>query len=181
MSATANIEIGHGPVANTVWTSIAGTKLRFRLADDDILDLNFPLMVLNVSTLINGQMSLNTLSYTKTFRINIAQGATEELSNLRFFRSSAGNTGINELYGFTGTYVEAVGNDEGGNISGAASAVAVISMTTVPVLVVEGAGPFVGTGVFGQMIVAQWQITPAVSSLGLVSQEVVYTFRYDEI
>ena len=180
MSATATIEIGHGTVANVAWSTVA-SKIRFKLADDDTVDQNDPLMVLNVSTLVNGQMTLNTLSYIKTFRINVAQAAREELSNLRFFRSSVGNTGINEKYGYTDTYVEAAGNDEGNNISGAASAIAVISMATAPVLVVGGEGPFVGTGLFGQMVVIQWQITPTISDLGMVPNEVTYTFRYDEI
>ena len=180
MSATVTIEVGHGVAASVTWSTVA-SKIRYKLADDDVVDQNDPLMVLNTSTLVNGQMTLNALSYIKTFRINVIQAAMEELSNLRFFRSSVGNTGINEKYGYTDTYVEAVGNDEGNNISGAASAIAVISMATVPVLVVGGEGPFVGTGSFGQMVVTQWQITPAVSGLGTVPNEVVYTFRYDEI
>ena len=179
MSAVVTIEIGHGVVASVAWSTVA-SKVRYKLADDDTVDQNNPLLVLNVSTLINGQMTLNTLSYIKTYRINVIQAAMEELLNLRFFRSSVGNTGIDEKYAYTDTYVEAVGNDEGNNISGAAS-VAVIPMVTVPVSVLGGDGPFVGTGPFGQMVVTQWQITPSVLGLGAVPNEVIYTFRYDEI
>ena len=180
MSAGVVIEVGHGPVGSIDWAVVA-SKIRFKLADDDAVDINDPLMVLNVSTLINGAMTLNTLSYIKTFRINVIAAAQEELSNLRFFRSAGGNTGINEKYGFTTVYIQAVGNSEGNNLSGASSAIAVVSMATVPVLVVNGSGPFVGTGEWGDMVVIQWQITPSVVGLGVVPADVVYTFRYDEI
>lgn len=180
MSAGVAIEVGHGPVGSVAWAVVA-SKIRFKLADDDTVDTNDPLMVLNVDTLINGVMTSNTLSYIKTFRFNVTAAAQEELSNLRFFRSSVGNTGINEKYGFTPTYVEAVGNSEGNNLSGASSAVAVVSMVIVPVLVVNGSGPFVGAGVWGDMVVIQWQVTPGVVGLGVVPVDVVYTFRYDEI
>jgi len=176
MAATVNIEVGHG--ATVAW-SIVASKMRFKLADNDLIDIVTPLKVFTGTETVNGSPTTSSLSWWKTLRVNVAVAPDVELTNLRFFRSSAGITAINELYGFTTTYLEAVGNTEGDNISGKNSLIAVIAMATTPVSISNGTGPKVGTGTFGDMTVIQWQVTN-VAALG-DSSIVTYTFRYDEV
>lgn len=176
MAADVKIQVAHGAAAT--WAEVA-SKIRFKLADDDLVDINDPLLVLSEALTINGTSTDATLSYWKTFRIFVEAAAIGELSNLRFFRTSIGNAGIDEFYGYASSYLEAVGNTEGNGLSGAISPIAVIPMVVAPARVTNGDGPFIGTGQFGNMVVVQWKVKPA-AGVGQQS-DVVYTFRYDEV
>lgn len=176
MAAEVKIQVGHGAAPD--WTDV-GSATRFKLADNDVVDLNDPLLVLSSAITINGASTDTTLSYQKTFRVVVTAAAVGELSNLRFFRSAGSNVGISEFYGFANDYVEATGNLEGNNVSGAVSAAALVAMVNAPARVTNGEGPFIGTGQFGNMIVVQWHITP--TAVAGVQSDVIYSFRYDEV
>ncbi len=177
MAATVAIQSAHGSTAS--WGVVVST-VRFKRSDDDTADTNNQLLKLSFNKLLNGISTQDAHSYWKTFRVNVLVAAVGEISNLRFFKSSGTNTGVNEKYGFTATYTQAVGNTEGTNLGGSLSLVAVTGVPTGPVAVTGGQGPLIGKGVLGNMTVVQWELLGATVALGTLNT-VVYTFRYDEI
>lgn len=113
MAATVTIESWHGAGAGS-GTNISNGEVRFKLADNDTVDLNAPLRVPTADQ-VTAEIP-STYSFRKYFKINVTATPDNSISNLKFFTDGNNLDAEVVLLGDqTDTYQENVSADSTGD------------------------------------------------------------------
>lgn len=166
MAATVLIREKNG-AGETATDKTSGT-VRFKKADDANVDANNPLV----------KASAPDRSFEKWLRLNFSVAPTGQITNPKFYPTTAPGTGITMYVRTTnpGTYsTPAVpANDSAGTDS------ATFNSGSAKALDVANAGPFTGTGDKGDYCVLWYSFTSSIAAPQNPSTTVTLNFVYDE-
>lgn len=160
MVATIEIRSAHGGTSGTPGTNTAVTSVRFKSADNDTADTSNPLVKPTTGT---------NYSYEKALSLNVTAAPDNNLTNLRFHRTTSMPTGITDKYGESTSYTVPVGT---------ASSIATNNVPTSATVLTNSNGTFTGTGMYGPYIYIQWLIST--SAVAGNQSSVTYRWTFDE-
>lgn len=164
MVATVNIQSGHGSSPGT-WSNVS--SVRFKNADDDTANTSNPL--------VKPTSNFN-YSYEKVFRLNVTAAPDNNLTNLRFHRSSGTpSTGITDFYGERS---QATGYSAPTGGSSTQSTIATTSMVTTATTLTNDNGTFSSTGMYGPYIYIQWRV--GTTATAGTQNTLTYRWTFDE-
>lgn len=163
MAATVNIRSAHGGSNGSPSTNSNVTSIRFKSADNDTADTSNPLVKPTSGT---------NYSYEKWLSLNVTVAPDNNLTNLRFHRTTGMPTGIDDYYG---ERTQAQGYEVP---IGTVSSYATTAVPTTATVLTNNNGTFTGTGMYGPWIVLQWRIGTGASAGN--QSAVTYRFTFDE-
>jgi len=176
MAATVQIHSWHGAGAGS-GTNINNGEVRFKLADNDTVDLNAPLRVPTQEQV--DALIAYTYSFRKYFKVNFTTTPSSSISNLRFFTDGNNlDAQVVLLADQTDTYQENVSADSTGDTT--AHWLAVSYTKASPLVVNSGtvlSNPSTGYGT--QDFVMVQAMVSASATAGVVGPQ-VWSYRYDE-
>lgn len=166
MAATVNITSYHGSTGTTT-ANVDGATVRYKLADNDTVDANNPIVIPTSGTVY---------SWIKQFRFNAATTPANSITNLQVYSDGANGmgTGVDLLIKTSATYTDPT-SQQATALSGTVSAFTLTSSST---LAVTGTLSNPATGAFGDYI--QTQLSVASTATQGNSGTEVLTFQYDE-
>lgn len=164
MAAVLEVRSCHGGSAGSPASQSSVTAIRFKSADNDTADTSNPLVKPTSGT---------NYSYEKWIKLQVTTGPDNNLTNLRFHRSSGTpSTGITDFYG------ERTQAQNYEVPIGTLSSYATNAMVTSATVLTNNNGTFTGTGQYGPWIVLQWRISTSASAG--TQTTVTYRFTFDE-
>lgn len=172
MAATVEVRVLHGG-APGLGVNVTGQTLRFKRADDDLQNAQFPVDRPSVGV---------AYSWRKTFLLVVTGAPDNEISNLRFFSDGGSlGTGRQVLFNRAAGYTQATAADE----SAAISAVDLTSLTDVapevlvPGQLVSDVDPVPTAGTGQDHVELQLAVDPTASP-GNSTAALVCRYRYTE-
>ena len=180
MAATVIINEYNGAGPGTKTNKTSGT-IRFKNADNAVVDLNDPLVV---------PASGQEYSFEKWLRLQITGGTFTQISNLRAYSDGANSfgTGIKLWHAVSGAYIQPVVPSEAADPPQSAAAGSPVEPMTDFFARTQGSpadldgintGPFTATGDIGDFLALVMEVEPTASQ-GVLTAETL-TFAYDEI
>lgn len=168
MAAQVRIESGHVSGNSVVFSEVS--SIRFKMADNDSLDNEYPLVKPTSGT---------TYSWEKVLRLNVTTGPSNSLNNLRFHRVSDMPGGITDVYGEVERVTPDVPPQPAGNAV-STKATKGLPRSAGSGVLEKNNGQFAAgaTGQYGPYIVLQWQVSQ--SATAGTTAPVTYRWTFDE-
>ena len=164
MAATVAVQSCHGGSSGSPGSTTTVTSIRFKSADNDTADTSNPLVKPTSGT---------NYSYEKALKLTVTVAPDNNLTNLRFHRSSGTpSTGITDYYGeqtqATGYTVPV----------GTVSSIATTTVPTSATVLTNNNTTFTSTGQYGPWIYLQWRIGTTASAG--TQTTLTYRWTFDE-
>lgn len=167
MAATVELRSYHGASGSESGADVAGSGIRFKVADNDTVDANNPIPVPAAGT---------NNSYIKNLQLYVTATPSNTINNLKFYTdgSNGYGTGVALNAKTSATYVDPVANGTTA-LTGTADA---FTYTSGSPLSISGSISNPSTGALGDFVVLQMAVGTTATQ-GTTGSETL-TFSYDE-